>query len=228
MTDIHSHVLPGVDDGSRSVGESLKMLDAAVDQSVDTIAATPHFYAHVDSPDVFLKRRNDACELLKNAVTERHPKILLGAEVYFFEGIHRSEAIMDFRIEGTNLLLIEMPFSRWTDHMINEILLLNEERDCQVVLAHIERYLTYQKKSVLEELIARGILIQSNAEFFISKKTRRKALKLLRQKKIHFLGSDCHNTDSRPQNVGEAYEIIGSEGRDFIGLNAERHGLLRA
>ena len=225
MIDFHSHILPGIDDGSRDLEESIRLLDASAEQSVDTIIATPHFYANRTSPDKFLRKRNEVAKYLFCSLKKEHPRILLGAEVYFFEGIHRSEAIKELRIADTPLLLLEMPFSKWSDHMIDEVLLFNEERDVRIVLAHIERSAKYQKKGVLEEMIRHGVLLQSNAEFFISRKTRRKALKMLNDGMIHFLGSDCHNSDSRPQNIGEAYELIGETGRRVIDRNAVLQGL---
>lgn len=227
MIDFHSHILPGVDDGSHDVEESLKLLDASAEQAVDIILATPHFYAQMTSPEKFFKRRNEAAKNLSNFVRPYHPEIVLGAEVYYFEGIHRSDAIKDFRIGDTSLLLLEMPFSRWTDHIIREVLSLNSEKDITVVLAHIERYFKYQKKGLVDELIKQGILIQSNAEFLISRKTRKRALKMLLSGQIHFIGSDCHNNSSRPQNIGRAFDIIGEEGKKIIQNNSVKYGILR-
>lgn len=65
MTDMHCHILPGMDDGSRSAAESLSMLEASAAQGVDRIVATPHFYAGENSPEVFLSRREHAYERLK-------------------------------------------------------------------------------------------------------------------------------------------------------------------
>ena len=58
--DFHSHILPGIDDGSRSVEESVELLDMMAADGVDIVCATPHFYMHEISIEKFIKRRNEA------------------------------------------------------------------------------------------------------------------------------------------------------------------------
>ena len=119
MMDFHSHILPGADDGSRSVEESLAMLKMAAEQGVRHMVATPHFYAHHDDPAAFLERRAEAWQRLAEAMTRQPglPDISLGAEVYFFRGISQSDVMEDLIIQGTRCLLVEMPESPWTDLM---------------------------------------------------------------------------------------------------------------
>ncbi len=219
MTDFHAHILPGMDDGSRSIEESLAMLRAAAEQGIRRIAATSHFYPTDESPEIFLKRRRMALEALLPAVEPDMPEILPGAEVYFFNGISHVREMKQLRIEGTQLLLLEMPFSPWTDAMIAEVQQLARIPGITVLLAHIERYLRWQKMPVWEMLLDSGILMQSNAEFFLSWQTRRKARRMLESGMICLLGSDCHNTSSRPQRMGEALKAIGPEGRQMLEEN---------
>ena len=82
MIDIHSHILPGIDDGSKNLRMSLGLIDMLIDQGIDTVAATPHFYADRVSVEKFLSRRQRAYESLAEALenTPKAPKILLGAE----------------------------------------------------------------------------------------------------------------------------------------------------
>ena len=79
MIDFHSHILPGMDDGSKSTQESLEMLDMLRAQGVDTVAATPHFYARENPPEVFLRRRAEAWNRLRPQLTADSPRVLLGA-----------------------------------------------------------------------------------------------------------------------------------------------------
>lgn len=208
MIDLHSHILPGIDDGSKSIQESLAMLRESARQGISHVAATPHFYPMENSPEQFLARRNAAAEKLRRVWQPNFPKLLLGAEIYFFEGISDTQEIEKLRLEGTQLLLVEMPFSPWTDRMISELMAVHERRNVKVVMAHIERYFRYQPKDIWDNLLARGILMQCNAEFFISWKTRRKARRMLEEGKIHFLGSDSHNMSNRPPRLGEAMALI--------------------
>ena len=144
------------------------------------------------------------------------PDIILGAEVYFFSGISRSQHIDGLKTEGTSLFLLEMPFQTWSYDMISEMIELNSRKGYKVILAHFERYYPFQHKSIWEEIKECGIIIQSNAEYFIDKKTRKKAIKHLETGLIDIIGSDCHNTDSRPPNIGEAFDIIGKELSDLL------------
>lgn len=228
MIDIHSHILPGMDDGSRSVEESVRMLEASARQGVKYIAATSHFYATENSPEQFLRRRAAAAALLQAAWQPQFPQLALGAEVYYFDGISRTEKLDRLKLENTGLLLLEMPFSAWSGRMVTEILDIQSRRDTTVLLAHIERYIAFQKPAVWRELLDSGVRMQCNAEFFLSWKTKRKALRMLRQGEIHFLGSDCHNMTTRPPRLGDAMEVInkvlGSAGRRI--LNQEATALL--
>lgn len=220
MVDFHSHVLPGIDDGSQSVEESVQLLKTSARQRVTYIAATPHFYATRTTPEQFLLRREAAAEQLRAVWQPRFPHMALGAEVYYFEGVSRMEQLDLLKLEDTDLLLLEMPFSTWTGRMVSEILEIQKRADTTVVLAHIERYLSFQKSDVWHMLRDNGVLMQCNASFFLNWKTKRKALRMLRRGEIDFLGSDCHNMDTRPPRLREAVEVIdkslGSQGRQIL------------
>lgn len=122
----------------------------------------------------------------------------LGAEVYYYTGIHNSEMLPQMRLEGTPLLMVEMPFTKWSGWMVDEILDLNGNPEVQVVLAHIDRYLSMNSPKVLDELLAGGVLMQANAESFLNWRQRRQMLRMVERREIHFLGSDCHNLTTRP------------------------------
>jgi len=95
---------------------------------------------------------------------------------------------------------VEMPFSRWTDRMLEDVIELNERPDTQVVMAHIERYIAMQPPGTVEKLISRGVKIQSNVSFFTNWQTRYRAMTMLKNEQIHILGSDCHNMKTRRPN----------------------------
>lgn len=200
MIDFHTHILPCVDDGSQSVSESISMLREEARQGVEAVVLSPHFYAHENSPEAFLERRQQALCRLKPYACPELPKMYLGAEVQYFEGICAVEAVSDLRIQGTDYLLVEMPFTRWTKHVVEDIIKLNNCPDTTVVLAHIERYMKMQPKEVWSYLRNCGILMQSNVSFFGNWKTRHKAMSMLSRGEIHLLGSDCHNVETRRPN----------------------------
>ncbi len=214
MIDFHSHFLPGIDDGSDSLETSLAMLEAWRSQGITEIVATPHFYADQNDPERFLTRRAAAYELLRyeyvNKVNPQGltwPGIRLGAEVHFFDGISRFSGLHELCLEGTDLLLLEMPFRTWTSRMIDEVGLIASTTGIMPVAAHIERYLD-QPNDLVKKFLNLDIYFQSNAEFFLDGATSRKALKMLKKGIITFLGSDAHNTTRRPVNLGPALKVI--------------------
>ena len=200
MIDFHTHILPCVDDGSQRIPESVSMLRAEARQGIEAVVLTPHFYAQDNSPAQFLQRRQKMYKHLLPYLWQELPMICLGAEVQYFEGICTAEDVRHLRIEGTEYLLVEMPFSHWSERVLEDVMELNDLADTTVVLAHIERYLAMQSGDVWERLRSCGILMQSNVSFFGNWRTRHRAMSMLAQGEIHFLGSDCHNMKTRQPN----------------------------
>ncbi|MCD7819962.1 MAG: hypothetical protein LUH07_13095 [Lachnospiraceae bacterium] len=209
MIDFHSHILPAMDDGSSSVEESLAMLQMSYQQGVREMIATSHFYAAQESPSVFLRRRRQAWEKLEPQLSLDMPEVRLGAEVYYFNGIYRTDELPELCIEGTNILLLEMPFASWTERMVSEVISISTDLRIRVLLAHIDRYLSYQTEETWDTLEENGILFQLNASSVLDGfLMRRKAVKLIKNGRIDVLGSDCHNMTSRQPNLEQAMEII--------------------
>ncbi len=203
MKDFHTHILPGIDDGSRDVKTSIEMLREEACAGIDEIVATPHFYASEGDIDRFLRRRTRAWDALREALTDELPNVRLGAEVQYFEGIRATENLEALRIEGSELLLVEMPMRRWSRMMLDDIYEINSRPGIQVVLAHVDRYLEFIGKDMIEDLASRGLLIQVNTSYFLDWRTRGRAKKQLRNGYLHFFGTDCHNLTSRSPNWKE-------------------------
>lgn len=209
MFDFHSHILPGIDDGCANLEESLALLEMSQKQGVNAVVATPHFSPEIEDPETFLKRREESIKTLLLAYDKnKHPEIFIGAEVAYYRGISFSSEVETLRIPGTRLILIEMPFRKWTKSMIDEIAQMEQRLDLIPIIAHIERYKAVRRKDILHTFISQGVLIQVNASFFIDKKTRKRALKMLSKGEIHLIGSDMHNLEKRTQNIKEATDII--------------------
>lgn len=211
VIDCHSHILPGMDDGSASLEESIALLRMEAEQGIGRVIATPHFYARYETPEEFLRKRRKAEGALCAAIQGKQgfPRLFTGAEVYFFRGMSESEILPQLTIQGNRCILIEMPPAPWTDAMYRELDEIWRRRGLTPVIAHIDRYIgpfrTYQIPERLAEL---PVLVQANAGFFLDKRTRRMALRLLQAEKIQLLGSDCHNLTSRPPNLRKALEVI--------------------
>lgn len=211
ITDFHSHILPGIDDGSANVQESLEMLRMEAEQGIGTVIATPHFYARYDTPHTFLEKRMEAEQKLCQAMAEfpNLPKVLTGAEVYFFRGISESELLPLLTIADNNYILLEMPQSPWTETMYREIEAIHINHGITPVIAHIDRYVRpFRSAGILQRLSELPVLVQANANFFLHRHTRNMALRMLKNDRIHLLGSDCHNLQLRSPQLGPAVKMI--------------------
>jgi len=217
MIDWHSHILPDMDDGSQCVEESIEMLDMLAEQGVSCVIATPHFLANQESIESFLQRRRISYDALMQAVHKNHPTVLCGAEVKYYFGISKMENLNALTIEGTNILLLEMPMIKWTEYTVKELTELAGTRGLTVILAHVERYLSLQERGTFEKLSENGLLMQTNASFYKGFFNRQKALRLLDAGIVQFIGSDCHNLTSRAPNLVPAYEFIEKKlGEHFV------------
>ena len=135
----------------------------------------------------------------------------------YYPGISRMKGLSSLCIEGSHLLLLEMPMCRWTESMVRELVDMSGKNGIILVLAHIDRYWTLQSKTVWNRLLENGILLQTNTSFFTALTTRRKALSLLNEGYVHLLGSDCHNMTSRPPHLGRAFDVIQKRfGADYV------------
>ena len=219
FADIHTHILPGMDDGASTVEESLMMLSELFRQGVTTVAATPHFYADRESPKDFFERRQEAFSRLEGKLNG-DLTVLPGAEVRYYQGISGTTELPELTIGDTNLLLLEMPFGEWTPSVVNEVYSLQRDRKLQVVIAHIDRYFSRNNLKYTEGMRSFGIMFQLNADVFFDRKRKSTALKMLESKAVDFIASDCHNMTSRPPMLTEAYTVmekkLGSDCKEWL------------
>lgn len=227
MIDFHSHILPGIDDGARNAAVSLEMLKTSYDLGVSTVVATPHcFISPENSVERFLSKREQSNQALKSAIGEANipvPEIVLGAEVHLSRELSKTPGLDKLCLSGTNYILIEMPYEPWKDWMyeeVYEITLLG----LRPILAHLDRYISQEKH--FSNLYSINVLFQVNANAFIDKLSRRKLPEFFANDAAHVIGSDMHNTTTRPPNLPEAYSIIekkfGWEYVDYLQNNSVR------
>ena len=221
LIDFHTHILPGIDDGSSNMEESVAMLRMEGEHGIASVVATPHFYPQHDSPDRFLQRRDAAFAELcaKTAGLHGLPRIILGAEVHFFRGMSQSDQLDRLTIGGKKCILLEMPAISWTDEIYRELYEIHAQRGIVPIIAHVERYITpFNQGKVMRQLAEMPILVQANANFFVKRSTARTACRLLKEDRIHLLGSDCHNMVQRKPNLDVAVQKI----RTSLGADALR------
>ena len=215
MIDLHTHILPKMDDGSQSVEETQKLLELLRSQGVTKVCATSHFYPEREAPEDFLRRRQASLELLPQ---ELQDCLIIGAEVAYFPGIGSCDAIRSLQLGNTGLLLVEMPFRAWNERIIADICAIPGQLGLTPVLAHVDRYrMRSQFPKYCKALLNNDVLFQCNADTFERGPGCRWALKQIKKGYIHFLGSDSHNLTTRPPKLDIALATITKKlGSDAI------------
>jgi len=233
MIDFHCHILPNMDDGADSIATSLAMLRHSFLQGVDMMVSTSHFYGNEEYPQRFLERREDAFQRLQDAMflqPEVFPDIVLGAEVLYFPGISEAEELASMRIGTSQCILIEPPMAKWSDDMLDDIVRMGENFGCQPVIAHVDRFMKYLRdESLITRVWERNLLVQVNGSYFLDPAAAKSAMRNLRQGRIHLIGSDCHNLDSRAPNLERARKAAMGWGleREFEKLSQNALRLLK-
>lgn len=210
--DIHSHILPGVDDGSRDMDMTIQMLGQAYGEGIRCMVATPHYYpGHKNADYISVQEKFE--EVCKEAA-ERFPdlELFLGNEIYYKdEVIKLLEQKQIHTMNGTRYILVEFNVGmeyRKIEQAVKKLTM----KGYYPILAHVERYASlYKKEELIEELIGIGAYIQINAETLLGGMFdgyKKYCMKLLANDQVHFLGSDCHNTDSRKAVMEQAVKIL--------------------
>lgn len=221
IADIHTHILPFMDDGPQSLEESVEILKFQKAQGVTDIVFTPHFRLENESIDEFIYRRDKSFDALINEIVKdpllSSLKFYSGAEVWYDPNIIYQD-ISRLCIEDTSYILIEL-LSSYPFNLENTMNWLISD-GITPIIAHVERYpyLTDNRK-LMRSLAEMGVLFQCNAASLVSNRHKRVVNSLIRQDLVHILASDVHNRSSRPPNLMLAYEKLKGKSRSFI-INA--------
>ena len=190
---------------------SMQQLALAHKAGIDQIVATPHFYPQNESCADFLARREQAYSQLLQAHRGK-PEVLLGAEVQLHLGLERIEGLEKLCIQGTNVLLLELPpnFSvRKFDQTIDSLLF---GRDLTVVLAHVDRY----PQMHIDFLLDLGCLAQINAQALCHLRSSMRCSRWLSSDSVVALGSDMHGTDVGYRDFLKAKKRLGDSYKDLM------------
>lgn len=207
MTDLHTHILPGMDDGAKTVEDALALLRLQQKQGVDIVALTPHFDRQNEEISEFLTRRESAWAQLSNQTAGQNlPKMILGAEVCWMPEIAQWPDLEKLCYQGTRILLVELPFRPWNDETFHQLYSLENCRGLLPMIAHVDRYLPFQNKAHLEQLLEMGYPIQVSADALFFAPSRKRALDFL-QNNDAVLISDCHNLTKRKPNMGDGLRV---------------------
>ncbi|MCQ2386041.1 MAG: histidinol-phosphatase [Clostridia bacterium] len=212
VIDFHAHILPGADHGSFSLEESLWQLRSAKAAGVDLVIATPHFYPEEHRVDEFLAMREKLTAKLKKANGEKTLRIRPGAEVLLCEGLDRMEGLEKLCIQGTDILLLEMPFAEVTDEMFRTIERLEKGGKVRPVLAHIDRYRFETAARALSCTPRAQINVQSLTGFF----GMRRLKPFLDGGFVYALGSDIHRRGNQYTAFARVLKKRSSEAEEIM------------
>lgn len=211
MVDLHSHILPNMDDGPRKTGDSLRLIGMEADSRVDTIVLTPHYRYGNESVEAFLKRRENSLRALKQAAGTAldSVRLLLGAEVALSPVILEREAA-GLCIEGTDYLLLELPWDCWPA-ALPDMLYRMRLNGVIPLIAHVERYdPVIRDPGVLRDMVSAGTVTQVNASSLCGpdRKARKRVCSYIQNNLVHVIASDAHSVTHRPPLLKEAVENV--------------------
>lgn len=211
MIDIHSHIIPKADDGSRYLGETKSMLREAYDQGFRRVIATPHYrcrHNRMTKPQIL-----EGLKKVQEIAKEIDPEFIIdpGEELYYSDEI--VDALVSGRaltLGGTRYVLVEFSPAIIYKDIFQAVRRLSLSRYIPV-LAHIERYQCLRKKGHIDELIQMGAYMQMNFSSLADFKHLSNQLwcrKMVQDGKIHLLGTDMHRLDYRPPDTRAAVRWV--------------------
>ena len=215
--DFHSHILPGMDDGAKNVETAVAMLKNLAEDGVETVVLTPHFYRRDEDIISFLKRREKAYNELCKAAEKIPdcPKLLLGAEVYFYPSLSSDPDFGKLAIEGTDYVLLELPFEHFYYNFYSSYKSFIGNCKQKLILAHIEKYLDFgNTEDEIGTVLSFGKAIcQMNCSAIVKSGlfVENKAHRLIKKDFISIIGTDAHNMNSKPPLYGKAEKKIISK-----------------
>lgn len=231
MIDIHSHILPGVDDGAKTEEDSLAMARKAVEEGITTIVATPHHRngSFDNDRESILKWVETLSELF---ALENIPLTLMAGQETRINGdmIEELENKTILPINDTRYVFVEFPTQhvpRYASQMLFDIqvagyipVIVHPERN-QELIEHPVKLYNFVKKGALTQVTAGSLLGN------FGKNTQKYSKQLIEANQAHFIASDAHNTTSRSFHMQEAFDLINQAfGSDYVYLFQENSHLL--
>jgi protein-tyrosine phosphatase len=204
MLDIHTHIIPSVDDGSSSLEMSLSMIDLEIKGGVDEIVFTPHSYCH---KDILKEDILKSFTILDNKLREKYPnlKYYLGQEIYYdkttFTKLENKEYIS---INNSKYILIEFNYYITLEEL-EDIIYTIRLKGYEPIIAHIERY-NIDLKDYYTLKKNTNVLMQVNTKFVLENK--HKAKRMIKDKIIDYIASDCHSTNNRCPNLDKVKKLV--------------------
>lgn len=205
MIDIHTHLLPSVDDGSDSLKTSRKLLTDALNDGITDICLTPHF-CRIDNYTYKKEAITNLFNDFKKQVQDININLYLGNELMIEQNLDKLLENNELcTINNSNYVLIEFPFDKYKDDY-NEYLYNIKSLGLKIIIAHPERY-NFINDEIIDNWIHSGYYLQANSSSFDVREKRKLLYKLIENGQLHLVASDAHNIN-RPSLLSETYELI--------------------
>lgn len=219
MIDMHSHILPNIDDGARNVEETFELMKEAEKVGFEAIISTSHY------KEGYYETATPERELWINLIYQKLKEEKINLELYLGNEIYLSENIISLLEEGkastindTSYVLFEMPLNMEPFNLYNVVYEMLQYK-LVPILAHPERYTFIQEEpELIYDLIEQGVLMQSNYASITGYYGRKAQIiieKMLENNMVHFLGSDAHRVGTIypkiPDTIKQITQIVGEE-----------------
>lgn len=211
LTDLHTHILPGIDDGAEDLDKALQMLRVQKASGVERVALTPHYYPLEEELDAFLEKRRNAYQLLLTGwEQDAMPQLRLGAEVHYSPCLADMD-LQKLTLQDTNYLLLELS-DTVMPALIEQVLQRMLDRGVIPILAHVERCVYFaERPERLQRLIQMGALAQISLRMLPTRKIRKFAEICLQKNAAQIIASDIHRTGEGKSALGELLESLDEE-----------------
>ena len=215
MIDIHCHILPEVDDGSRSLNESIEMAMIAKEQGITKIVNTSHYHPdfRYKKGEELLKELEDFNNVLKENMIDI--EVVIGNEIYYTKDLIKEIDELDFyTLNNSRYILIELPPTNFPKDLCNIVYEL-KEKNYITVFAHVERYREVQENpELIYEVINAGAIIQVNSHSILGKsgkELQKVCNTLLNRNMVHVVGTDAHSSKRRTPIFLDAYKYVSEK-----------------
>ena len=215
MIDIHCHILPEVDDGSRSLNESIEMAMIAKEQGITKIVNTSHYHPdfRYKKGKELLKELEDFNNVLKENMIDI--EVVIGNEIYYTKDLIKEIDELDFyTLNNSRYILIELPPTNFPKDLCNIVYEL-KEKNYIPVFAHVERYREVQENpELIYEVINAGAIIQVNSHSILGKsgkELQKVCNTLLNRNMVHVVGTDAHSSKRRTPIFLDAYKYVSEK-----------------
>ena len=231
MTDIHTHILPEIDDGAKNLEESLRLCQRGRQQHIKISVATPHFNSLGDIEEFITLRDEKISTLKRNLELNRiDMEIFGGAEVFINDDVFFAQNLKRLTINNSRYLLVEFAFRDLTFQSIHEYLKEIYSMGLIPIIAHPERYEYFQQDyDAVNELFSRGVLFQINAGSLACRDGREEfelAYEMAYKGAAAFIATDAHSLQRRPNDIGNMVrafpqDIDAEHMQQMLSLNAK-------